>query len=423
MASKTERIKAWVSNNVVVTKAVFFILGLVVSQSIVEYMVVCKLMLFLEEKIGPILIVSSIIINAFDGVSSLFPFLLAYIAHAYTNSFNVTVFTTGAYAMGLILLWVTAEFDEHSMFYVALVLIALGKSGRGSTLQSFLQDQLMMKKMKDHNHNHNHTRETPISEQHQNAGITITDEPHTDQVLLHLHLHLPTKIWWHSAWICGYVISLCALGNATHHHSWSKHLEISALLVATAHLVFYSGFFCYAYIYNQDPPRRPFGIADFRELKPDTYKEILLWAAFIGYSLVLATGNTLFIAQTSSTKFVGSKGIINPVSLFFVLKSFICDIVVFLFWCVVEAKKKVVGTTNTITMVRIGGGMICGVLCCVIAREVEIQRLDLIRKEGILSPNDTSSAMGVLWLTPQYCLLGLMEGLAGGGFVTHNQRN
>ena len=60
--------------------------------------------------------------------------------------------------------------------------------------------------------------------------------------------------------------------------------------------------------------------------------------------------------------------------------------------------------------------MICSILCCIVAWQVEVLRLYLI-KEAIADPSDPTQiiSMSVLWLVPQFSLLGLMEGLASDG--------
>ena len=62
-----------------------------------------------------------------------------------------------------------------------------------------------------------------------------------------------------------------------------------------------------------------------------------------------------------------------------------------------------------VTRIRIGVGMICSALRCFVAWQVEVQRLMKI------DPIHLNKTMSVLWLFPQFILLGLMEGLATDG--------
>ncbi|KAF3945838.1 hypothetical protein CMV_027828, partial [Castanea mollissima] len=81
------------------------------------------------------------------------------------------------------------------------------------------------------------------------------------------------------------------------------------------------------------------------------------------------------------------------------LQSFISFIVPFLFW----AKK---ARQQSVTQIRIGVGMFCSILSCIAAWQVEVHRIDL---------SDPNYSISVLWLVPQFSLLGLMDGLASNG--------
>ncbi|KAI4353260.1 hypothetical protein L6164_002223 [Bauhinia variegata] len=127
MRLRYERRVNWIRNNIVLRKRLLFIWGLVVCHSIVEYPVVCNLlMLYLVKFVGQRTVVAAITINLLHSFSSLFVFLAAYIAEVFTNRFNVIVFSTGSYTTGLILLWISAKSRrEFNMFYLAIILIAI----------------------------------------------------------------------------------------------------------------------------------------------------------------------------------------------------------------------------------------------------------------------------------------------------------
>ena len=145
-----------------------------------------------------------------------------------------------------------------------------------------------------------------------------------------------------------------------------------------------------------------------REVK-NLFSLIPIWITFFGCSLVGATGNTFFIEQTSNLDFGIGNNVHIPLNSFFALRSSIRYITSFLFW----SKK---ATQQHVTQMRIGVGMICSILCCIAAWQVEVHRLYLI-KEEITDPSDPTLmiSMSVLWLVPQFTLLGLMDGLASEG--------
>ncbi|KAK9943805.1 hypothetical protein M0R45_009401 [Rubus argutus] len=67
------------------------------------------------------------------------------------------------------------------------------------------------------------------------------------------------------------------------------------------------------------------------------------------------------------------------------------------------------------TLVRIGCGLVCSVLCCAVAWQVELRRSHKIKTE--VKDNNSIISMSVLWLIPQFSLLGVMRGIAVEGLV------
>ena len=100
-----------------------------------------------------------------------------------------------------------------------------------------------------------------------------------------------------------------------------------------------------------------------------------------------------------------ANNIMDPLKVLIALRSIIGYIIAFMFSSKIARQQRV-------TRIRIGVGMICSALCCFAAWQVEVHRLYLIKE--ITDPTQTIS-MSVLWLFPQFILLGLMEGLASDG--------
>ena len=136
---------------------------------------------------------------------------------------------------------------------------------------------------------------------------------------------------------------------------------------------------------------------------------IPLWITFFAYCLVRATGNTFFIEQSSNMNFDIAVDVEVPIVSFFILRSFIRFIITFLF----SSKK---AREQSVTRIRIAVGMVCSIICCLRARDVEVVRLKIIKEKGI-DPSDPNQTipMNVLCLFPQFFWLGLMEGLADDG--------
>ena len=134
---------------------------------------------------------------------------------------------------------------------------------------------------------------------------------------------------------------------------------------------------------------------------------IPMWMAFFAYSLIRANGRTFFFEQRSNMD--------SQISLtyLFLLESVAC-------FAISKILRWLMKTENQQHRLdKIASGMVCSILCCIAAWQVEVHRLLLIKKKGIDSskpsdpydPNQIIS-MSTFWLLPQFILLGLMDALA-----------
>nr|POF08554.1 isoform 2 of protein nrt1/ ptr family 5.4 [Quercus suber] len=134
---------------------------------------------------------------------------------------------------------------------------------------------------------------------------------------------------------------------------------------------------------------------------------IPMWMAFFAYSLIRANGHTFFFEQRSNMD--------SQISLthLFLLESVAC-------FAISKILRWLMKTENQQhRLIKIAAGMVCSILCCIAAWQVEVHRLLLIKKKGIDSskpsdPDDPNQIifMSTFWLLPQFILLGLMDALA-----------
>ncbi|KAJ7961276.1 protein NRT1/ PTR FAMILY 5.7-like [Quillaja saponaria] len=450
-----------IRGRIIFSRAILFSCGLIVTHSLLDSAVVAFLINYLTDTKGKQLNLrnATIIVNLQDGLSSVFAVTVTHLSMAYTGRFNMIVFCTSAYIIGLTLLWVTAwSSTEFSVYYVAVILIAFGKVGGDPLLRNFLRYQLEQKIRK------------------QSTGTDREKEKGDDKYF--------KDIWFNIAWIVGGVIAITIKFDK---YSWLKTFEVSALLMGGTYLFFYSGFMYYSYdtpigsplsiiyrvfkgaVWNltskypnstekyywnnyvqqhcrykaktgcfQLLPRvRFFNWLDkasvMRETPDLTFiserqerkkklcsvkkvrevKRILTLTPFLltfcAYSLVAASGNTYFIEQASNLNpHIGSNNYEISSSILFVLQSFTSIVIAGIF-SFMELTKQ------SINIFRYGGAMVCSVVCCIAAWLVERYRLSLIKEEGALENPDKTISLSILVLTPQYFLLGLMEGLAEEG--------
>lgn len=137
-------------------------------------------------------------------------------------------------------------------------------------------------------------------------------------------------------------------------------------------------------------------------------KMVPIWTTFVVFGLIVSTRQTFFPEQGNQLNpqgFITYLLVIQHLSRVF--GNFLCNRL--LSKWVPEAKKK------GAKIVRIWAGMVLSTICCAVAWRVEVHRLIIINNKGLLGNTDEVIPMSIFWLAPQFCLLGLMKGLARDG--------
>ena len=274
--------------------------------------------------------------------------------------------------------WISARFPSQNkdvgLYYAAALALALGNSSRDPALKSFLADQF---------HGQNTNRCTKI--------------------LFCFCANSGTIAWWNFAWFLGVIIALFLSATV----KWATRFQISTLFMAANLLFFLFGFT----FYNREKLiQQNSKVTEVKRL----LILLLMFPTFVAYGMIKATGNTFFIAQSRNmdAHIIGKVKV--PLMIFFLVQSFISFITKLLFHRILNLFRR----RQRVELEGIGAGMVCGILCCITAWRVELHRLNLIMKEGIGLDNDDPNKiilMSVIWLLPQFCLLGLMEGLGDKG--------
>ncbi|KAI3470004.1 hypothetical protein Pfo_026667 [Paulownia fortunei] len=421
----------WLRYYVIFPKAVPFISGNVIDTSSeglilvhawVEYALVAILITHLTDDWLHLPKAASIV-NVQDGVSAFLVLVVAYASDAHLGPFMAVVCTTIAYISGLLLLFFAAwrlQSIEIQILYVAVILVALGRAGRDIPLKEFLADQCR-------------------------AEGSSEDEKQVES---------RRKVWWRSAYILGIGASVYVFANA----SWMELSKISAIAMGVGLALFLGGTAFYerkkptksslndalrvlyaaiakrhlSHTSDHDhtldiPILRWLDKAAIEESSPSLEEQVRegrlctveqvkevkilltmvpLWTTFLVYGLLQATGNTFFYEQANyMDNHLGQISHV-PVIIFVIIKtstSFIvsrlCDSLFPSYW-----GEKI---PRNVMLVRIGVGMAISPICCVIAWRVEDFRLQKYVNLDI--------SISVLWLIPQFFLLGFMEGLVFDG--------
>ncbi|XP_028785275.1 protein NRT1/ PTR FAMILY 5.9-like [Neltuma alba] len=339
---------------------------------------------------------AAILTNLVDMISEVLKVAITHVSDTYTGPFTVVIFCAAAYAMGLILL------EFRGMLIFAIVLIALGTAGEEPT-SDFLDSQL--------------TREEV------NKKRTKSEKKQEDNDSTEERKYGPGFLWHFAASFIGGAIAIFWLGN----RSWPTRFEISSLVMEIMCLLFFWGIFWY-YPESQtmnngessnkndadaesedrvvEPARKEEQVRDLKSLCPPI---VLLGFTFIGYSLVLTCGNTYFVMQTDLLD--SNMGEFDvPIIVFFVLQSSVASVV-----RLIQSRYKLMEPIRSMAV-----GMFCSILCVIAAWLVECRRLCLIQ---FITYPCGSISLSIWFLTPQYVLLGLMEGFAEFGLESflHNQ--
>ncbi|KAF2294166.1 hypothetical protein GH714_007985 [Hevea brasiliensis] len=134
-----------------------------------------------------------------------------------------------------------------------------------------------------------------------------------------------------------------------------------------------------------------------------------MWTTLLVYALVEATGSTFFVEQSDSLEAIKFLGLTLSINAFPAFKSVVSSLVSCLFRVLIPKKwKENKEKHQLVTLLRIGLGMVCSILCCVTASKVGVRRLNSIHN---------SNSMSMSWLFPQFTLLGVMEGTVHSGLV------
>ncbi|KAJ0743310.1 putative proton-dependent oligopeptide transporter family, MFS transporter superfamily [Helianthus annuus] len=124
-----------------------------------------------------------------------------------------------------------------------------------------------------------------------------------------------------------------------------------------------------------------------------------MWGMFLVVSIISATGFTFFLQQYSNL-YLSDK---IPIQIYNIVQDFSRFSILFLYRWICSLRKK--------EKVKIGIGMLCGIISCIFAWQLEVHRLKKVNKE------DDISSISFLWLVPQFYVLGCMEGLTMDGLL------
>ncbi|XP_059310352.1 protein NRT1/ PTR FAMILY 5.6-like [Lycium ferocissimum] len=396
------------------------------------------------------------IVNVHEGLTSLLVIVVAQLSDSYFGRLKLILFTNTAFIFGLMMLWYESHRLSIKALFGALALLTLGKAGRDVTLKAFLADQLRISGEEPN------LEEEELIEARRKliwrfcwilgiimATVWLSNEKwealakkstiamaagffvflpgipfykHEDTfpspilnafnvvkaAVLKGHLNYPTspdqlfknysksatEILPHIAFlrVCFDLFDL-KQQNELHIPVVFRWLDKAAILEPSPSCPVST---------EQVESGRLFEVAKVKDVKR-LISMFPLWSTFYVYSLVGATANTFFYEQANYIN--DHLGEISrvPIVVFVIIMTFTSSITSII--CSWFKDRSTNARRPPLNRIRFG--MFFSIICCAVACGVEVHRLHRVKVED--------NQISIFWLTPQFLLVGLMEGLSESG--------
>ncbi|KAL8224750.1 hypothetical protein R6Q57_017307 [Mikania cordata] len=401
-----------------------FVVGLVFSRSLASYAIVDNLMWYFTDHDVPF-VKSTVFSNIQEALSSLFVIFMAHSADSFVGRFRTILFSTTAFICGIMLLLMFNPYDVTWLIVIILVLLALGRSG-DYLLQNVLADLVNeADKSEDQNKKRSDARAAVWRRiPHASGAISATlwVAPYA--------LGSPHSTWNSAFFIC--LISITATlmifckGHGVYHQGELTHRPVEIffrVIRARIHkLLRKSKSRCSTddtssheerNVVNEVVAVRP-ATGKTKEQRDDiSYKEDMkvirsllrmfpLWGTFFVVSLTSAVGSTFYIEQYDNLE--------NKYNLPVQIYNVVLD---FSFFAIPFLYDQLTCFSRNNQKLKIGVGMLCSILSCVFAWQLEVHRQRKLKNVV----GDDEISISVIWLVPQFIMLGFMEGLTQVGLL------
>ncbi|KAF8757351.1 hypothetical protein HU200_010866 [Digitaria exilis] len=423
-------------------KAAMFIILIEFSERLSYFGIATSLMLYLTKVLHEEMKDAAENVNYWMSVTTLMPLLGGFFADGYLGRFTTVVFSTVVYLVGLMVL-ATAQLTpslkperslrlHETLFFIGIYLVSVGTGGHKPALESFGADQF--------------------------------DESHAGERVQKMSFFN----WWNCALCSGVLLGVTVIVYAQDRIGWGSASVILAAVMAASLVVFLAGWRFYRYRVPDGSPLTPLlqvfaaalkkrhlplpaDAADLYELKPQDMKKRLLchthqlrfldkaaivepsggvdaagpwrlatvtqveetklvlamipiWLATLPFGMAAAQVSTFFIKQGSvMDRRMGAHFVLPPASVFALSAIGMIATVAIYDKVLVPILRRVTGGERGISILkRVGIGMALAIVALAVAAVVERRRLT--------SPSPAS--MSVLWLLPQFALMGVADGFA-----------
>ncbi|XP_062212871.1 protein NRT1/ PTR FAMILY 5.6-like [Phragmites australis] len=423
-------------------KAAMFIIMIEFSERLSYFGIATSLMIYLTKVLQEEMKFAAKNVNYWMSVTTLVPLLGGFVADGYLGRFSTVVFSTIIYLLGLILLATTqlapSLKPDHSLhlhetlFFVGIYLVSIGTGGHKPSLESFGADQF--------------------------------DESHATERVQKMSFFN----WWNCALCSGILLGVTAIVYAQERVGWGAASVMLAAVMGASLVVFLAGWRLYRYRVPEGSPLTPLlqvvvaavrkrhlelptDAGELYEVKPQNIKKRLLchtdqlrfldkaaivehgggdeargpwrlatvtqveetklvlamvpiWVATLPFGMAAAQVSTFFIKQGSvMDRRLGPHFVLPPASIFALTAIGMIVTVALYDKVLVPYLRRATGGERGISILkRVGIGMAFGVVAMAVAATVERRRLN----------SSSPVPMSVLWLVPQFALMGVGDGFA-----------
>ncbi|KAM3334079.1 hypothetical protein ACQJBY_028874 [Aegilops geniculata] len=405
--------------------AAMFVLGVEIAERFAYHGVSANLISYLTGPLGESTAGAAAAINAWSGVATMLPLLVACVADAWLGRFRTIVLASVLFVVSMGMLTLSSALPvfhsdgctsftslsgacspspvQVTIFYVSLYLVALAEAGHKPCAQAFGADQF--------------------------------DQHHPEESVSRSSFFN----WWYFGMCSGTAATTMVSSYIQDNIGWGLGFGIPCLVMVLALAMFLLGTRRYRYYTStQSSPfarlARAFVAllkgskstqcanstlagedgefnAEHREEVRGLLRLFPIWATCIIYAVIFSQSSTFFTKQAATLdRRIGATFRVPPAALqTFISLTIITFIPVYdrLF---VPAARRFTRLSSGITMLqRIGTGLVLALVAMVVAALVEARRLGVAREAGLVDDPKAALPMSLWWMVPQYVLFGLSD--------------